>query len=184
MEEEDLVELQRDEGEFKFSSNALCIHSLTTTPTQYWRRVIPDNIDIKKKILTEIRSVPCARHPGYDQIVEIMKSHFHWREMSTDIRTFMLSCPMSQIEKSEHALPNGILQPLQLQTEKWQEVALDFVVKLPSTSSGYDSIFTIVDIATKMVHLIPSKKAISTVEVAYLYWAHVGSLHGLPKSLI
>ena len=78
---------------------------------------------------------------------------------------------------------SGELQPLRVPTERWSEVTIDFVTKLPRTDSGFDSVFVAVDRATKMVHLVPCVEAISAKETAALYWKHVGCLHGVPKCL-
>ena len=105
-------------------------------------------------------------------------------EMSEDIRQFVLSCPVCQIEKSRHQLPSGLLQPLQLPERKWQDVAIDFITKLPTTESGNDIIYTVVDRATKYVHLIPCAETLSAVDAAQLYWRHVACLHGIPSSIV
>ena len=103
--------------------------------------------------------------------------------MATDIRTFILECPVCQIEKGEHQLQRGELQPLPVPEKKWQEIMLDFVVKLPVTHKGHDSILVVVDRATKMCHLMPCCESISAHQTACLYWENVGKLHGLPQSL-
>jgi hypothetical protein len=40
---------------------------------------------------------------------------------------------------------------------KWEEVGMDFIVGLPCTQSGYDSIWVIIDRLTKVAHFIPVK---------------------------
>jgi hypothetical protein len=52
------------------------------------------------------------------------------------------------------------LQPLQVPTYPWEEVTMDFITELPtSTFTGilYDSILVVVDRLTKMSHYIPSQ---------------------------
>ena len=87
------------------------------------------------------------------------------------------------MEKGEHQLQWGELQPLPIPEKKWAEVMLDFIVKLPVTNKGNDSILVVVDRATKMCHLIPCSEQISAHQTAVLYWENVGKLHGLPQSL-
>jgi hypothetical protein len=42
--------------------------------------------------------------------------------------------------KAEHQTPAGLLQPLKILEWKWEEMGMDFIVGLPKTQSGYDSI--------------------------------------------
>ena len=93
--------------------------------------------------------------------------------MAGDIREFVESCPTCQLEKTDYTMKKGSLQSLAIPEAKWQEVSVDFVTDLPTTSSGEDSIMTVVDHATKMVDLIPCTKTTTAGEAARLYWQHV-----------
>ena len=66
---------------------------------------------------------------------------------------------------------------------KWSEVSIDFVMDLPVVGNAEDSIMTVMDRATKMVHLIPCKKTTTIGKVAWLYWQHVVKLHGVPRTI-
>ena len=48
-------------------------------------------------------------------------------------------------------------------------IAMDFVSGVPSTSSGYDAIWVIVDKLTKSAHFLPVKKIYSTNRLARFY---------------
>jgi hypothetical protein len=43
-----------------------------------------------------------------------------------------------------------LLQPLKIPEWKWEEIGMDFIVGLPCTQAGYDSIWVIVDRLTKV----------------------------------
>jgi hypothetical protein len=47
--------------------------------------------------------------------------------------------------KAEHQRPVRLLQPLKIPQWKWDEISMDFIVGLPTTQSGYDSIWVIID---------------------------------------
>jgi transposase InsO family protein len=61
---------------------------------------------------------------------------------------------------------------------------MDFVVGLPKTSKGYDSIWVIVDQLTKTAHFLPVKVKYLVVTYGELYIARILSLHGVPKTIV
>jgi transposase InsO family protein len=67
---------------------------------------------------------------------------------------------------------------------KWEEIAMDFIVGLPRTQSGYDSIWVIVDRLTKLAHFIPVKITYSRPQLAELYISRIVCLHGVPKKIV
>ena len=67
---------------------------------------------------------------------------------------------------------------------KWDRIVMDFVVGLPRTQRGYDSIWVIVDRLTKSVHFLPVKTTNLVAQYAQLYIKHIVSLHGVPVSIV
>jgi hypothetical protein len=61
---------------------------------------------------------------------------------------------------------------------------MDFIVGLPHTSAGYDSIWVIVDRLTKVAHLIPARTNYTGAKLAELYMARIACLHGVPKKIM
>jgi hypothetical protein len=61
---------------------------------------------------------------------------------------------------------------------------MDFVVGLPCTAKGYDSIWVIVDRLTKSAHFLPVDTMYSTKKCAKLYFDRVISLHGVPLTIV
>jgi hypothetical protein len=73
---------------------------------------------------------------------------------------------------------------LQVPEWKWEEIDIDFIVGLPRTQSGYDSIWVIVHRLTKVAHFIPIKTTYSGLQLAELYMFRIVCLHGVPKKIV
>jgi transposase InsO family protein len=67
---------------------------------------------------------------------------------------------------------------------KWEEIAIDFIVGLSRTQSGYDSIWVTVDRLTKVAHFIPVKTTYSGLQLAELYMLRIVCLHGVRKKIV
>jgi hypothetical protein len=75
-------------------------------------------------------------------------------------------------------------QPLKIPQWKWEEISMDFIVGLPTTQSGYDSIWVIVDHFSKVVHFISVKTTYKGAKLVGLYIARIVCLHGVPKKIV
>jgi hypothetical protein len=61
---------------------------------------------------------------------------------------------------------------------------MDFIVRLPITQFGYDSIWVIVGRFSKVAHFIPVKITYMGAKLAELYIARIVCLHGVPKKIV
>jgi hypothetical protein len=86
--------------------------------------------------------------------------------------------------KAEHQRPSGLLQSLKILEWKWEEIGMNFIVGLPRTQSGYDSIWVIVDRLTKVAHFLAVKMTYSGAKLAELYMLRIMCLHGVPKKVV
>jgi hypothetical protein len=66
----------------------------------------------------------------------------------------------------------------------WEEISMDFIVRLPTTQSGYDSIWVIIDHFLKVAHFIPVKTMYKGAKLAKLYIARIVCLCGVPKKIV
>jgi hypothetical protein len=86
--------------------------------------------------------------------------------MKREIAEHVAICDSCQRIKAEHQRPAGLLQPLRIPQSKWDEIGMDFIVGLPRTRAGYDSIWVVVDRLTKSAHFIPVKTNYSSAVLA------------------
>ncbi|WVZ85092.1 hypothetical protein U9M48_032049 [Paspalum notatum var. saurae] len=90
---------------------------------------------------------------------------------------------MCQRIKADHLKPAGMLQPLALPAWKWEDIHMDFIVGLPRTQKGYDSIWIIIDRFTKSAHFIPVKNRYTAQNYAEVYISRIVSIHGIPRTI-
>ncbi|GKB66661.1 putative reverse transcriptase domain-containing protein [Tanacetum coccineum] len=100
--------------------------------------------------------------------------------MKADIATYVSKCLTCSNVKAEHQNPSGLLVQPEMPQWKWEKITMDFVTKLPKTSSGYDTIWVIVDRLTKSAYFLPMKKNDSINRLMRLYLKEVVSRHGVP----
>ncbi|GKE44551.1 putative reverse transcriptase domain-containing protein [Tanacetum coccineum] len=61
---------------------------------------------------------------------------------------------------------------------------MDFIAKLPRTSSGHDAIWVIVDLLTKSAYFLAIREDYKTERLARLYINEIIARHGVPVSII
>jgi hypothetical protein len=93
-------------------------------------------------------------------------------------------CDTYRTVKADHLRPAGNLQPLSIPEWKWEDICMDFIVGLPRTLRGCDSIFVIVDRLTKSAHFIHMCTQYRARHYAELYISNIVRYHGITKTII
>ena len=182
--EEGDIEVKKGDVTYKLRGSMLVAHHQEQSEeSEYWRVVVPDSSEIRRIVIAELHEIPFMAHPGISRTVSKVRNSFYWKGIASDVREFVEACPTCQLEKSDHTLTRGQLQSSVIPEAKWQEVSLDFITDLPRAQNGDTCILTVIDKATRMVHLIPCRETVDAAKTAELFWTHVGKLHGIPRCI-
>ena len=118
------------------------------------RLVVPKDRELRNQILSEAHSSKLSIHPDSSKMYQDLKPLFWWTKMKKEIAAFVARCDNCCRVKTIH-MKAGLLQPLSIPGWKWEEVSMDFIVGLPTSAKGYNSIWVIIDRLTKVARFIP-----------------------------
>ncbi|GJS84701.1 putative reverse transcriptase domain-containing protein [Tanacetum coccineum] len=104
--------------------------------------------------------------------------------MKAEIATYVSMCLTCAKVKIEYQKPSGLLVQPEIPQWKWENITMDFVTKLPKTTTGQDTIWVIVDRLTKSAHFLPNREDDTLKKLTRLYLKEVVSKHGVPVSII
>ena len=143
--------------------------------------IVPQSL--RQAVLKECHDVPSVGHVGMRRTLELVDRQFHWRGLRSDTISYVKTCPVCQVMKSDSRAKAGLLQPLEIPTRKWAHVTTDLVTDLPE-SGGFTAVAVFVDKLTKMVHFAGTNKEVTAMEYARIFVDTVFRLHGLPEVII
>jgi hypothetical protein len=147
--------------------------------------VIPQEKDIKQRILQEAHDAAVGGHFGITRTYETISRRFFWPRMYQEVKRYVQGCATCARTKSSNQKPYGLLQPLDIPDERWRRINIDFITKLPTTQDGNDTIITIIDALTKRAHWIATKeKDLTAVRFAEIFRDHHVRYHGLPDAIV
>ena len=109
---------------FVFRANKLCI------PTS----------SVRLLLLQEAHGEGLMGHFGAKKTEDILAGHFFWPKMRRDVERFVARYTTCQTAKSR-LNPHGLYMTLPVPSVPWEDISMDFVVGLPRTRKGHDSIF-------------------------------------------
>lgn len=148
---------------FLFRENQLCI---------------PD-CSVRLRILEQLHS---ERHVGRDRTLQLASTSYFSSTLRRDVERYIehfLACQQAK-GKASNA---GFYIFLPISTQPWTDISMDFVLGLPCTQRGNDSIFVIIDLFSKMDYYVPCKRRTDAVQVAQIFVREIYRLHGLPFSI-
>ncbi|KAI3797465.1 hypothetical protein L1987_32722 [Smallanthus sonchifolius] len=145
---------------------------------------VPNRNDLRAFLMTEAHKSRYSVHPGADKMYHNLRPQYWWPGMKKDIALYVAKCLTCSKVKAEHQRPSGLLEQPEIPVWKWENLAMDFITKLPRTSSGHDSIWVIIDRLTKSAHFLPIREDYKVEKLARIYIDEIVSRHGVPLNII
>ena len=147
------------------------------------RMIIPKGSPHIQNILREFHDRPLGGHWGFLKTYKRISQQFYWSGMKNDIKSYVTACGRCQQYKSSSLAPAGLLQPLAIPSQVWEEISMDFIEGLPK-SKGFDSILVVVDRFSKYAHFIGMRHPFSATDIAITFTTEIVHLHGTPATIV
>jgi hypothetical protein len=145
---------------------------------------VPANPMLRQRRLEEAHDIPISGHLGYEKTLSLLRRTWWWPSMAKDVRSFTQSCVKCQYNKPRTQKLPGLLHPLPIPSQRWEQVSLDLIVSLPKTPAGFSAIAVFVDRLSKQAHFAPTTDTVTAPQLAQIYIDIVFKYHGLPRVLI
>ncbi|GKB65007.1 putative reverse transcriptase domain-containing protein [Tanacetum coccineum] len=143
------------------------------------RSWIPCQGNLRELIMHESHKSKYLIHPGSNKIYQDLKKLYWWLNMKADIATYVGKCLTHTKVKAECQKSSSLLVQPVIPVWKWENITMNFVTKLPKTSTGQDTIWVIVDQLTKSAHFLPMKETDSMEKLTRQYLKEVVLRNGV-----
>ncbi|GJU67756.1 putative mitochondrial protein [Tanacetum coccineum] len=99
------------------------------------------------------------------------------------VKEIVRTCDVCQRNKSNLSAYPGLLQPLPIPNQIWQDLSMNFVDSLPM-SQGKSIVLVVMDMLSKQAHFIVGTHPYTTKVITQLFLYNIYKLHGLPKTIV
>jgi hypothetical protein len=144
------------------------------------RVFLPDESSLWPQVLEQAHTMG---HEGSEKTLHRIRAAFYSQSAHRRVREFVQGCSVCQRNKTEHLHPAGLLQPLPVPNQVWNDISMDFIEGFPKIG-GKSVILTVVDRFSKYAHFIPLSHPYSASSVAKVFFDNVVRLHGIPCSIV
>ena len=145
--------------------------------------MLPKSSKFIDTILNEYHSGIMGGHSGVLKTIKRVQRLFHWPNLKKDVQKFVAECRVCQTHKTSTLSPAGLLQPIPIPQQIWEELSMDFIGGLPK-SNGAEVICVVVDRLSKYAHFFTLKHLYTAHSVAEKFVKEIVRLHGFPLSTI
>nr|GFA15747.1 putative reverse transcriptase domain-containing protein [Tanacetum cinerariifolium] len=128
------------------ADGTLCLNS---------RSWLPCYGDLRTVIMHESYKSKYSIHPGSEKMCQDIKKFYWWPNMKANIATYVRKCLTYAKVKAGHQRPSGLLVQPKIPKWKWDNIMMDFVMKLPKKTDPMDKLARMYLKEVVMKHGIP-----------------------------
>ena len=148
------------------------------------RLYIPDFKNLRTRCIQEHHDQSLAGHQGIGRTFELVSRTVFWPKMWEDIAQYLRNCHICRRSTASRLKRQGTLSSNPVPTNAWREIAVDFIVELPTSKNSlnkrdYRNILTVTDRLTKMVYFLPTDD-LTPEYTARLFYERIFTQHGVP----
>jgi hypothetical protein len=146
---------------------------------------------LQQQLLAEYHDTPAAGHRGIATTMDRVRQHCYWPRLKEDVDGYVAGCLVCQQSKPLTQAQKHLLQPLPVPERAFQSISMDFIIGLPLTKRGHDTLLVIVCRLTKWARFLPLRagtgrlqgvpQAAVTAQAVYDGWI---ALHDAPEEIV
>jgi hypothetical protein len=148
---------------------------------------VSKDLSVREKLLKRHHDDLLARHFDADKINELLDCKYYWKSMIKDVKEYVNTCDICQRMKIKCHLSYDELRSLSRFTDSWKEITMNFITDLSSSKWKevvYDSILVIVNYYTKMTRYLFTKKTLTVIELAELFFEKIALRYEISNDII
>jgi hypothetical protein len=152
---------------------------------------IPNNNELKLKLLFENHDIPTAGHFRIERTYELLSRNYYFYGMYRYVKRYVNTCQDCQHNKNtKRHVPYGHLKPRLISNMAWSSISFDFILSLlksfdPHLKTILDTIWVVTDRLTKYAYFIPvNEKGMKAEDYVHIFLRTIYANHGLPKETI
>ncbi len=134
---------------------------------------------LQMNLIREMHDQSSVDHSDILKTVKVIKRNYYWSFMRKTIDRYIQNCYICQCSKTSRDKSNNLLQSLLISEQRWQDIAMNFIIDLFDLSE-YNAILTIICRLSKERHYISciiddediTVEKTAEMLIQWVYWTH------------